>query len=300
MSKLAPSNITITCWPPYKLVSTPANIPLVHNVTSNSKSEIGHLQPWTKRNPDQWHISGAEHEWHGEGGGSEEASNDSHLPLLSLWGDSRGEGKGAPICLSEKHFAQGGIHFCEEQTLLYPAGCGVARVKVDNSGNGGQQDLVWNRAFQIFSKLRNISHYTRSGANGEQGSEDHRDRTQPDSAASRLHRERGEASSGTNPPPRSKSKICDTQVVYDLEKRKRVKLLRCAEFRTLEVVSPRFQFLHLATFLKYCRWSPSPSPTIQSTCWHRGALRTTSLSTSFGRKERWVDYETILNVKRAD
>ena len=104
MSKLAPSNITITCWPPYKLVSTPANIPLVHNVTSNSKSEIGHLQPWTKRNPDQWHISGAEHEWHGEGGDSEEASNDSHLPLLSLWGDSRGEGKGAPICLSEKHF----------------------------------------------------------------------------------------------------------------------------------------------------------------------------------------------------
>ena len=44
-------------------------------------------------------------------------------------------------------FAQGGIHFCEEQTLLYPAGCGVARVRVDNSGNGGQQDLVLNRTF---------------------------------------------------------------------------------------------------------------------------------------------------------
>ena len=44
---------------------------------------------------------------------------------------------------------QGGIHFCEDQTLLYPAGCGVARVKVDNSGNGGQQDLVRNSAFQL-------------------------------------------------------------------------------------------------------------------------------------------------------
>ena len=37
------------------------------------------------------------------------------------------------------------------------------------------------------------------------------------------------------------------QVVYDLERRKRVKLLRCAEFRTHEVVA-NFRFLRSRNF----------------------------------------------------
>ena len=37
------------------------------------------------------------------------------------------------------------------------------------------------------------------------------------------------------------------QVVYDLERRKRVKLLRCAEFRTHEVVA-NFRFLRFRNF----------------------------------------------------
>ena len=36
---------------------------------------------------------------------------------------------------------QGGVHFCKEQTLLYPAGSGVARVLVDNTGHGGVQEV---------------------------------------------------------------------------------------------------------------------------------------------------------------
>ena len=36
---------------------------------------------------------------------------------------------------------QGGVHFCKEQTLLYPAGSGVARVLVDNTGHGGVHEV---------------------------------------------------------------------------------------------------------------------------------------------------------------
>ena len=41
--------------------------------------------------------------------------------------------------------------------MLYPAGCGVATVKVDNSGNGGQQDLVRKITFKLIKMFRDVS-----------------------------------------------------------------------------------------------------------------------------------------------
>ena len=68
-------------------------------------------------------------------------------------------------------------------------------------------------------------------------------------------------------------------VVYDLQRRKRLKLLRCAEFRSLEVADS------LQVLLLF-RSSLSPSPTTPSTCWLREEPLTTNWSTSSGRRAR--------------
>ena len=97
-----------------------------------------------------------------------------------------------------------------------------------------------------------------SGANGEQGSADHSNCSQPNSPASRLHREGREAPAGEWWSS-SRFNQTHTQVVYDLEKRKRVKLLRCAEFRTLEVIFPSgFTIFHLHVNFLLCSNSMHP------------------------------------------
>ena len=52
--------------------------------------------------------------------------------------------------------------------------------------------------------------------------------------------------------------------------------------------APISKYLYLPLVLICSRSSRLPSPTTQSTCLPRGALPITSLSTSFGRRGRWV------------
>ena len=132
--------------------------------------------------------------------------------------------------------------------MLYPAGCGVATVKVDNSGNGGQQDLVRKITFKLIKMFRDVpinticqvpmvnkgAHITAIALNPTR--------------QLLAFTERGE-----RPllviiiPIILVTTTVMLQVVYDLERRKRVKLLRCAEFRTHEVVA-NFRFLRSRNF----------------------------------------------------
>ena len=128
--------------------------------------------------------------------------------------------------------------------MLYPAGCGVARVKVDNSGNGGQQDLVRkikmfrdvpiNTNFQV-PMVNKGAHITAIALNPTR--------------QLLAFTERGERPLLVINFPiiLVTTTTVMLQVVYDLERRKRVKLLRCAEFRTHEVVA-NFRFLRSRNF----------------------------------------------------
>ena len=133
--------------------------------------------------------------------------------------------------------------------MLYPAGCGVATVKVDNSGNGGQQDLVRKITFKLIKLFRDVSintnfqvpmvnkgaHITAIALNPTR--------------QLLAFTERGERPLLViifNIILVTTTTVM-LQVVYDLERRKRVKLLRCAEFRTHEVVA-NFRFLRSRNF----------------------------------------------------
>ena len=93
----------------------------------------------------------------------------------------------------------GGIHFTSPNTLLYPAGCGVGLVNVQNN----KQEIVSlaSKGSQIsalaLSPGRNLLAFTEYGER-------------------------------------------PLVVVYDLETRRKLKLLRCAEFRSDHVVSLAF------------------------------------------------------------
>ena len=133
--------------------------------------------------------------------------------------------------------------------MLYPAGCGVATVKVDNSGNGGQQDLVRKITFKLIKMFGDVpintnfqvpmvnkgAHITAIALNPTR--------------QLLAFTERGERPLLViifNIILVTTTTVM-LQVVYDLERRKRVKLLRCAEFRTLEVVA-NFRFLRSRNF----------------------------------------------------
>ena len=133
--------------------------------------------------------------------------------------------------------------------MLYPAGCGVATVKVDNSGNGGQQDLVRKITFKLIKMFRDVpintnfqvpmvnkgAHITAIALNPTR--------------QLLAFTERGERPLLViifNIILVTTTTVM-LQVVYDLERRKRVKLLRCAEFRTHEVVA-NFRFLRSRNF----------------------------------------------------
>ena len=133
--------------------------------------------------------------------------------------------------------------------MLYPAGCGVATVKVDNSGNGGQQDLVRKITFKLIKMFREVpintnfqvpmvnkgAHITAIALNPTR--------------QLLAFTERGERPLLViifNIILVTTTTVM-LQVVYDLERRKRVKLLRCAEFRTHEVVA-NFRFLRSRNF----------------------------------------------------
>ena len=93
----------------------------------------------------------------------------------------------------------GGIHFINTNTLLYPAGAGVALVNVINN----HQEIV-----ALNSKGSHITSLTLNPNRNLIAFTEHGDRP--------------------------------LLVVYDLEQRKKLKLLRCAEFKSKDVVSLAF------------------------------------------------------------
>ena len=125
--------------------------------------------------------------------------------------------------------------------------------------------------------------YKLSGADGEQGGAHHCDRTQPNTAAARLHREGGEASPGDH--------LCHHlgdhhhgHVAGGVRPREEEKGEAAAMRR---VPHPRgCRQLPFSQISKLSRSSLSPSPMTRSTCWHREVPRTISWSTSSGRRAR--------------
>ena len=140
--------------------------------------------------------------------------------------------------------------------MLYPAGCGVARVKVDNSGNGGQQDLVRKITFKLIKMFRDVLINTNFQVPINTNFQVPMVNKGAHITAIALNptrqllafTERGERPLLViNFPIILVTTTVMLQVVYDLERRKRVKLLRCAEFRTHEVVA-NFRFLRSRNF----------------------------------------------------
>ena len=140
--------------------------------------------------------------------------------------------------------------------MLYPAGCGVARVKVDNSGNGGQQDLVRKITFKLIKMFRDVPINTNFQVSINTNFEVPMVNKGAHITAIALNPTRqllAFTERGERPLLVINFNIILVtttvmlQVVYDLERRKRVKLLRCAEFRTHEVVA-NFRFLRSRNF----------------------------------------------------
>ena len=125
--------------------------------------------------------------------------------------------------------------------------------------------------------------YKLSGADGEQGGAHHCDRTQPNTAAARLHREGGEASPGDH----LQHHLGDHHhghVAGGVRPREEEKGEAAAMRR---VPHPRgCRQLPFSQISKLSRLSLSPSPTTRSTCWPREVPRTISWSTSSGRRAR--------------
>ena len=141
--------------------------------------------------------------------------------------------------------------------MLYPAGCGVARVKVDNSGNGGQQDLVRKITFKLIKMFRDVPINTNFQVSINTNFQVPMVNKGAHITAIALNPTR-QLLAFTERGERPLLVIIFNiilvttttvmlQVVYDLERRKRVKLLRCAEFRTHEVVA-NFRFLRSRNF----------------------------------------------------
>ena len=135
--------------------------------------------------------------------------------------------------------------------MLYPAGCGVATVKVDNSGNGGQQDLVRKITFKLIKMFRDVPINTNFQVSINTNFQVPMVNKGAHITAIALNPTRqllAFTERGERPllviiiPIILVTTTVMLQVVYDLERRKRVKLLRCAEFRTHEVVA-NFRFL---------------------------------------------------------
>ena len=141
--------------------------------------------------------------------------------------------------------------------MLYPAGCGVARVKVDNSGNGGQQDLVRKITFKLIKMFRDVLINTNFQVPINTNFQVPMVNKGAHITAIALNPTRqllAFTERGERPLLVINFVIILVttttvmlQVVYDLERRKRVKLLRCAEFRTHEVVA-NFRFLRSRNF----------------------------------------------------
>ena len=140
--------------------------------------------------------------------------------------------------------------------MLYPAGCGVATVKVDNSGNGGQQDLVRKITFKLIKMFRDVPINTKFQVPINTNFQVPMVNKGAHITAIALNPTR-QLLAFTERGERPLLVIIFNiilvtttvmlQVVYDLERRKRVKLLRCAEFRTHEVVA-NFRFLRSRNF----------------------------------------------------
>ena len=125
----------------------------------------------------------------------------------------------------------GGVYFSEDQTLLYPAGSGVARVQVTTT----KQDVValtskgTHITALVLNENRNLIAFTEYG-----------DRP--------------------------------LLVVYDLEKMKRLKILRCAEFKSHDVVS--LAFSHDSKYL--LAQGGAPDYQLVYFFWEKGKVVTTA------------------------
>ena len=125
----------------------------------------------------------------------------------------------------------GGVYFSGDQTLLYPAGSGVARVQVVST----KQDVV-----ALTSKGTHITALVLNANRSLIAFTEYGDRP--------------------------------LLVVYDLEKMKRVKILRCAEFKSKDVVS--LAFSHDSKYL--LAQGGSPDYQLVYFFWGKGKVITTS------------------------